>query len=393
MIQQRHHFARSRSLGSATQAIRHFDAAPYSVITESVTIRSQSRKAQIMATDRSQFPQAAESTAAHNTSRHRPWRWRYALIPAVAAAGLLAAIVAPNSPTLPPAQAGLATWTRQAQPLTGDRLEATSRACQAAIGSELFEGHGAANMLNEPSEAYDLVAAEVRGDWATLVFAKNGHGLSCLAWLGRETPMPALWDLPRGGSWSRGEWAAQVRKTSNAIIGTLDNQVAEPNDPHGSEVNLLGASEVEFLDGTGFTAVFGRVGPDVQSVTLHTITMGDVATTVENGWFVAWWPGLWGGPNTYWGPFEERDILDEDLQVTGIDESALGRYRELNGTDIIDGYTVTDQNGSEAVTANWRIEDCSSPACSWELPANAQLWEPEGTESSITLITPTPRDG
>jgi len=237
------------------------------------------------------------------------------------------------------------------------------------------------------------VVAEVRGDWATLVFAYDDRGLSCLAWLGDGTPIPALWDLPRGGSWSPGEWASQVRETNNAIIGTLDDEYEPLAEPRGTEVSLLGATEVEFRDGTGFAAVFGRVGPDVQALTLRTVTMGDVAATVDDGWFVAWWPGLWGGPKTYWGPFDEREIIDENQQVVGIDDSSLGRYREYNGTDIVTGYTITDQNGTElpSVVTNWRLEDCSSPGCFWELPDGAELWEDDGTTSGVILITPTPR--
>lgn len=213
-------------------------------------------------------------------------------------------------------------------------------------------------------------------------------------WLGGGAPVAALWDLPRGGSWSPDEWASQVRATRNAIIGTLADQPVLPIEPHGSEVSRQGATEVEFLDGTGFTSVFGRVGPDVQSVTLHTVTAGDVTATVENGWFVAWWPGLWGGPRTYWGPFSESEILDEDQNVIGIDDTALGKYREYQGTDIISGYTITDRNGTvlPIVATNWRIEDCSSQGCFWELPNNAQLWEDEDTESSVILITPKPQD-
>lgn len=42
----------------------------------------------------------------------------------------------------------------------------------------------------------------------------------------------------------------------------------------------------------GYMAVVGRAGTEVEKVVIHTIDRGDVAASLEGGWFAAWWPSL-----------------------------------------------------------------------------------------------------
>lgn len=42
----------------------------------------------------------------------------------------------------------------------------------------------------------------------------------------------------------------------------------------------------------GYVAVVGRAGTEVEKVVIHTIDRGDVAASLEGGWFAAWWPSL-----------------------------------------------------------------------------------------------------
>lgn len=42
----------------------------------------------------------------------------------------------------------------------------------------------------------------------------------------------------------------------------------------------------------GYVDTFGRVGPGVERIVIHTVDSGDVVASIDNGWFAAWWPSL-----------------------------------------------------------------------------------------------------
>lgn len=66
---------------------------------------------------------------------------------------------------------------------------------------------------------------------------------------------------------------------------------------HAASLGGVGKAQpgAELPDGVmtaGYMAVTGRAGTAVEKVVIHTVDHGDVAASLEGGWFAAWWPSL-----------------------------------------------------------------------------------------------------
>lgn len=334
-------------------AYRPYDAAPAALIDDVIRIRAQARKEQIMS--------APTSFVAHRAVSRRALR--LAAIPVAAAAALGVSIIWPHSPMVPPAQASLLSWTAVAEPLDGALLAETDAACRAAMGGETI-GSIAGDLLVRIDAP--PVVAEQREDWATLVYEVDNAGLICLSWMGGEQPEPNMWEAPSAavfdGSKEPSMWKYARSTLSGPMPDSVRVEVAGVTPERGIEFKF--GSSFEFTDGTAFTAQVGRVSPDVESLTLHTLTGGDVEATIGNGWFVAWWPGPLGGPSLYWGP-----LTDEN--GTPSDDAPL-QYDRWKGSEPISGYTVTNVEGNvTTVEANWPWFECPAGYCVYEVPEDA----------------------
>lgn len=94
------------------------------------------------------------------------------------------------------------------------------------------------------------------------------------------------------------------------------------------ETRLIQAVQNGLEDQGAFSTVIGRVGTDVVNVVLHTYTGGDVVASISDGWYTAWWPGLFGG---------QHECL--------IMEESDGSNTEY-GCDIVSEMTLTFADGS-----------------------------------------------
>lgn len=170
-----------------------------------------------------------------------------------------------------------ASWTGTPTAVLARDVATVTAACRDSV-------EGSHTPLDRALFDASPAIAERRGDFVFLMFtrasARAALAVDCIAQL-------------RPGS-------GEVEEISAAVGGAGAGD-APLTPPEADEVELTSIGQFD-LDGTA-ASVAGRIGRDVRAVTIHA---GErtVAATLDNGWFVAWWPGAAFTPPPY-GPSGE----------------------------------------------------------------------------------------
>lgn len=337
------------------EAFRPLDRAPAAIVQgQQFQIQSEATMHRIMQT-------SSSSNISHPS--HKAIRW--AAIPIAAAAAIGLGIALPGAPGAAPAQAGMNTWTAHTQPVTGDALTAADAACRKEIQwsadqdvqDQLVNGAWPGTngeIVHRPGIPDGPIVTDQRGDWGLLGYAQEDGVLAvCLTLLGDavDSVVPAAGTVVTS---SVALWSTGYSASFYAMLGTADSGPGMNYDPEtftepaADSIDIRNQLEaavgedaaVEAPYSGRFTIAGGRVGADVTGVTLDTSSSGPVDAAVDNGWWLAWWPGEQGGGNVYWA------------QSDGIETGAR--------MVVASSYTVTLRDGSQvtAVPQNWGI-DCS----------------------------------
>jgi len=326
------------------------DAAPASLIDETMQIRSRARLEQILALPTTNPAAAGAPIAAlrrRTSPRVRALRW--AAIPVAAAGALAASVMLPGSPTLPPAQASLASWRAVPSALDDHDAGPVAAACIAAVDEMVADE---SQTLSARPTLGDPIIRETRGDWVTVVYAAGNAGFtSCLIWLDpAQGPVavnaysqPAVEDDATGlGVFVNWEIGAGSSLSHAPGPGRFD---IAPD-----AIRLAIATEQILVDGGVYSTVIGRVGSDVEQMVLHTYTGGDVVASVSDGWYSAWWPGAWGGATTCaWSKWEDGTTnewgcnIASTVTVTLRDGSTKEVRFDSSGNEAQDQYAVWEE--------------------------------------------------
>lgn len=181
------------------------------------------------------------------------WGRRLVPVAAIAAAGLIAAIVLAPAPN-----AEAAGWLPVPTMVTGTTQASLGAECQQMMQSDapvvLVEQRGASSFI-------------VLGDTSECLNA-TGPGLPFPLTTGGQNRLPA--QAPTGNE-------VQVIHADSLGMMTSDMNPNDPPDPQTSH---------------GYMGVTGRVGPDVRTIVIHTAGQPDITASLHDGWFAAWWPSL-----------------------------------------------------------------------------------------------------
>ncbi|MBE9925879.1 hypothetical protein G8C93_08235 [Cellulosimicrobium cellulans] len=194
-------------------------------------------------------------------------------IPVAVAAAAAAAFALPF---VGPAPHALASWTPEPDALSPQDLAVLDAACRSRIGPE------------RSVTADDVVLAERRGSWAAVMYLYEddaaGQTLesSCIGYL---PPGADGAEDVSGGTASSGG----VAPTPRGVVAGSMSQWGGRTSPWSRERPLLSMTN-------------GLVGADVASLTLRLADGTAVETTLDEGVFVAWWPGEVFDPATIGGP-------------------------------------------------------------------------------------------
>jgi len=266
------------------------DAAPPTLIDQTMQIRSQARLEQILAMP-VQAP-ASAPTAALPRRRTASRTLRWAAIPVAAAAALAASVMWPGSPALPPAHASLASWQAVPSALAYSEAGTVEAACEAAVADMVS---GTWQSLGEMPQLDDPIILETRGDWVTVFYAtRDGGFTSCLVWMDPSHGPIAANGISRPFA-ENGRWGSYLNEELGLTTSVWSTPGLGLGDLSPDEVRLVSANEQQLGDEGAISSVIGRVGADIERVVLHTDTGGDVEASVADGWYTAWWPGAWGG--------------------------------------------------------------------------------------------------
>ena len=114
-----------------------------------------------------------------------------------------------------------------------------------------------------PVDGLPLVLSDTRGPFTFEIFANDRSSVDCI----------------NGPSFTGGSALS----------------AAGPIETPADELGLM-EEHATSRDGNAFTFVLGRAGANVTGATLDLADGTHVDATVQNGWFVAWWPGLIEAP-------------------------------------------------------------------------------------------------
>lgn len=192
--------------------------------------------------------------SARPTKRRLPGR-KLALVPVGAAVAVAAAVFAFNGPG--GTTTAYASWTPSPSTIDGRDLTAVVDACRA----QFERGGGPVDFRGIP-----VVLSERRGDYVAVLFAQNNpqRSADCLAHNVAGSGRADQVGSASGGSSGPAYVPPATRITQGGFAQMGDKQVASFTD--------------------------GQVGADVVAVTIHAGAT-TVAATVEDGHYVAWWPG------------------------------------------------------------------------------------------------------
>ena len=325
--------------------LRNLDAMPTTTFDNTTDIRAQARLEQIMATN--PYSQSSPKPRALNSARV----WRWAAVPAIAAAGLALSVLAPHSPTIQPAHASLASWTALPTSLTGENAVAADNACRATMAAIAINPSGAGELHWEndgwvmPPMAHNFAAgfpeffaspviASTRGEWGTVLYVNSdGTFATCLMWLPPDSTAITA-SLNVFGPTDESGVFFNTELGLNATVSIRPQEIAEVFTAEliGNEVIITNATAARFInlsdeasnsaepqDIHTVISIYGRVGSEVTDLVFHTYDVGDVMATVAQGWFTAWWPARAGDENS---AFIATDMF-ADATVTLSDGSSF----------------------------------------------------------------------
>lgn len=104
-----------------------------------------------------------------------------------------------------------------------------------------------------------------------------------------------------------------------------------PYAPPAGQI-ILNPSHTTTADGQTFSMANGAVGPGVTGVTLNLDDGSQVTATVQNGWFVGWWPG-------------STALVSADVHTSSGTHTQVVHYKICNGCG---GTPTTDGPGTPA---------------------------------------------
>lgn len=226
-------------------------------------------------------------TVAHPTATRRPGRRvAYAAVGLVAALGG-ASLLTPGA---------YAEWTPIPQELDPEQSMVVAQAC--------IDQHAELSRQAVPNSPdprlWNVELVERRGDWDFVLLSTNtGYLGDCLT-------------SKRGGMAGSGKMAA-VKPGQDSI--TLVGERA-----HALDTSLWESGPKS----EGHYILYGRVDSDVDSVVLHSQRAGDVTATIDNGFWLAWWPISNIGVRLN---FDDDPVLGATLTTTD------GRVTEMNQTE------------------------------------------------------------
>jgi hypothetical protein len=309
-------------------ALLPLDAAPATMYDAVAATRAEARLEQIVATP------CDRVTELIDLPRHRPSRrtvaLRWAAVPVVAAAGLVASVLLPGGVGVTPSVAAVfSTWTKAPAIPDAAQLAATDSVCRATIEATLAEHVQDPNWAGLHFTGATIDVAEQRGDWGLIAYTgAGGETATCLTTVIDGAPVVVQHDLttyydvnPFPEQPAQGPPAAPTAgsatpeqptpATTPATATTPDpGDVGGPTSIMGNGVDgqaggwgfadLVAGSPATTIAGVqtafgalyrdqGFTVVRGVVGADVTGVAVHTGGL-DIEATVANGQFIAWSP-------------------------------------------------------------------------------------------------------
>lgn len=250
-----------RSLSArTTEALRSLDPAPPTALTDAEIRHAAAERARIIAT-----PVVDPA----RTRTPRPYRRLVAVAGTVAALAVLVPFALGGT-------LAFASWTAVPSPLAGIAAEEAATACLRKLEPD------PTGTETTPLPDMDLVIAEQRGDWVTIILSGSGAEASCL--------MPA-----------------DTEPADDRIFASLDLDAPEPPMPDRDGLtetfSIGGAVDVPNRIGLGTVTdwygwVSGYVGEDVIGVTVHSPAGTDSEASLSGGRYSAWWPaGLARGDN------------------------------------------------------------------------------------------------
>jgi len=297
-----------------TSSLLPLDAAPLSVIDQTVQIRSLARLEQILALPPDVDPSPTGGAIPAGVPRRAPNpRWRWAAIPVLAATVLALSILLPGSPGTAPAYASLASWQGVPVALAEPLVPSVESACGTTLNTSMRVNRA---LPPEPIPLGESIVLDARGDWATVVFETPYGPATCLVWLDPVAgPIVATAQLLPNADLesnlptdSRG-----IPQFSSVLVNTWEGlflrmrSYANPELVSGArsawympsyndapalapdETRTLFATESNLNQDDAFATVMGEAGSDVTEIVLHTVA-GDVTASLADGWFFAWWP-------------------------------------------------------------------------------------------------------
>ncbi len=184
----------------------------------------------------------------------------------------------------PWSSAAFAGW--DASPTTPSLNQVTSAesACAALFATLSSLGHPTALPAALPA----VTVVDGRGPFTSLAYGSGGSALVCV-------DGPQILNLSGPGySIGSATVAAGVGGKAYTLSGTQRTSISRvptsaPPGPGQASVDLTLSSTA---DGNPFSIAEGAVGPGVTGVTLTLSDGSSVVSSVSNGTFLAWWPGL-----------------------------------------------------------------------------------------------------
>ena len=171
-------------------------------------------------------------------------------------------------------------WAAAGRAPTATEQASITEGCQNTVASrETIDG---VELVLPP-----LMTSEVRGNTATLIFARGGWFVTCvvedLAGNG-DAPFVnfVLWSMGGGEELPEGDGPLRFRVAGLWDLGSM----------------------------VGTTLVAGTAAPEVDRVVISVPELGDVEATVGDGWFTAWWPST--------DPFQVQAIDADGNQIAEV---------------------------------------------------------------------------
>lgn len=231
-------------------ALRTMDVAPHRDLSDTERRRAQARLQQIVA----EIPDLAQDKKPVSQWKHSA---RWALAPVAVALVTTAIVLYPGGGN---SGAAFASWTATPAVVSAAEEAAASEACLAVAGA-----------MSSPA----VVLAERRGDWIGLAYTTT-----------EDLFAMCVVHLPSG---SNSADQATFGAASEADAVPVNGEFAEgPMSVHRAR-GLI--DQFVPSDRPEYVFASGVVGEDVSAVTIHTADGLAVESTVENGHYIAWFPG------------------------------------------------------------------------------------------------------